>query len=98
MREPKILYGALNFALATRSLEKGRHTDIQAIPAHMARGSPNKDVISSAVETMSVRRTYHQFLAEWMLNSRNKSRNVRRYGRFFLVFIKYCHTDNHSNK
>ena len=37
---------------------------MQAIPAHMARGHPSSDTISSAEETISVSLIYHQFRAE----------------------------------
>ena len=69
--------------LATQSSVKGRHTDMQAIPAHVALGSPKRDMISIALETISVSLKYHLPLAECRSNSRNRSRNVLRYGRFF---------------
>ena len=40
--------------LAMQSSVKGRHTDIQAIPAHIALGNPKRDTISIALETISV--------------------------------------------
>ena len=45
---PTILNGPLRFARSTLSSWNGRHTDMQAIPAHMARGHPSSDTISSA--------------------------------------------------
>ena len=50
--------------LATQSSVKGRHTDMQAIPAHIALGNPNRDTISIALETISVSFRYHLPLAE----------------------------------
>ncbi len=70
-------------ALTLQSSVNGRHTDMQAIPAHIALGSPRSDMISMALETISVSRRYHLPLAECRSNSRNRSRNVLRYGRFF---------------
>ena len=74
---------ALFPALPLQSAVNGRHTDIQAIPAHIALGSPKRDMISIALETISVSLKYHLPLAECRSNSRNRSRNVLRYGRFF---------------
>ena len=70
-------------ALVLQSSVNGRHTDMQAIPAHIALGSPRRDMINMALETISVSLKYHLPLEEQRLNSRNRSGNVLRYGRFF---------------
>lgn len=50
--------------LATQSLVNGRHTDIQAIPAHIALGSPRRFINSIALDTMNVSFRYHLPRAE----------------------------------
>ena len=44
--------------------ENGRQTDIHAIPAHIALGSPSSETISIALETISVSFRYHLVRAE----------------------------------
>ena len=72
MRDPTRLKTPLSFARFTISFSKGRHTDIQAIPAHMALGSPRRDAIKSVVERHKVSLIYHLFLRENGLNSWNR--------------------------
>ena len=69
-----MLYGPRFLARSTISDENGRQTDMHAMPAHMALGSPSSEKMSSAVETTSVSLMYHQFLAERILNSLKISR------------------------
>ena len=66
-----------------QSSVNGRHTDIQAIPAHIALGSPRRFIKSIALETIRVSLRYHLPRAECRSNSRNRSRKVLLYGRFF---------------
>ena len=82
-RLPTILKRPLFSALPMQSPVNGRQTDIQAIPAHIALGSPRRDITSIAEETMKVSFTYQRFLAEERSNSRNRSKKVLRYGLFF---------------
>ena len=70
-------------ALDAQSSVNGRHTDMQAIPAHMALGSPKRFINNIALDTISVSFRYHLLLAERMSNSRNRSRKVLLYGLFF---------------
>ena len=49
-----MLNGALFFAFGAMSLENGTHTDIQAIPTHIALGIFKRLIINIAVETVSV--------------------------------------------
>jgi len=49
---------------ATQSFVNGRHTDIHAIPAHIALGSPSRDMMSIADDTMNVSLIYHLLRAE----------------------------------
>ena len=44
--------------------ENGRQTDIHAIPAHIALGSPSRDMMSIADDTMNVSLIYHLLRAE----------------------------------
>ena len=46
------------------SFGNGRHTDMHAIPAHIALGSPRSDIISIALDTITESLTYHLLLAE----------------------------------
>ena len=82
-RHPTILNAALLPARSLQSSGNGRQTDMLAIPAHIALGSPSNDMNNIALETTNERRMYHLFLAELILNSRNKSRNDLLYGLFF---------------
>ena len=75
---PAILNTPLSTALIFPSSVNGRQTDIHAIPAHIALGSPSSETISIALETISVSFRYHWFLADRTSNSRNKSLNVLR--------------------
>ena len=49
---------------AMQSFVNGRHTDMQAIPSHIARGSPSSDMMSMELETIRVSLRYHLPLAE----------------------------------
>ena len=49
-----MLNGALFFAFGAMSLENGTHTDMQAIPTHIALGIFKRLIINIAVETVSV--------------------------------------------
>lgn len=69
-----MLYGPRFLARSTIFDENGKQTDMHAMPAHMALGSPSNEKISNAVETTSVSLMYHQFLAERILNSLKISR------------------------
>ena len=62
---------ALFPALPLQSAVNGRHTDIQAIPAHIALGSPRRDMISIALETISVSLKYHLPLAVFLILIKN---------------------------
>ena len=77
-RQPTTLNIPLLTDLGIQSSVKGRHTDIQAIPAHIALGSPRRFINSIALDTISVSFTYHLLLADLRSNSRNKSRKVLR--------------------
>ena len=82
-RHPTILNMPRSAARCGQSSVKGKQTDIQAIPAHIALGNPSRDTISIALETINVSFIYHTFLAERISNSRNRSKKVLRYGLFF---------------
>jgi hypothetical protein len=62
--QPTILNCHLLPDLATQSSVNGRHTDIQAIPAHIALGSPRRFINSIALDTMNVSFRYHLPRAE----------------------------------
>lgn len=79
---PTTLNNALFPILLSTSLENGRHTDMHAIPIHIALGSPISETISIALDTINVSLMYHLVLAELILNSLNKSQNVLLYGLF----------------
>ena len=64
-----MLNGALFFAFGAMSLENGTHTDMQAIPTHIALGIFKRLIINIAVETVSVNFKYQLFLEECILNS-----------------------------
>ena len=59
-----MLNGALFFAFGAMSLENGTHTDMQAIPTHIALGIFKRLIINIAVETVSVNFKYQLFLEE----------------------------------
>ena len=61
------------------SFENGRQTDIQAIPAHMARGRLSSDIASIELDTIKVSLIYHFVRDEVILNSENKFLKVRWY-------------------
>ena len=69
------------YLLQVRSLlsfGKGRHTLMQAMPAHIARGSESSCMINIAEQTIQVRDKYHWLRVDFKLNSRNRSRKLRR--------------------
>ena len=66
---PTTLNNALFPILLSTSLENGRHTDMHAIPIHIALGSPISETISIALDTINVSLMYHLVLAELILNS-----------------------------
>ena len=76
-RHPTILKSPLFTALGFMSFENGRQTDIQAIPAHMARGRLSSDIASIELDTIKVSLIYHFVRDEVILNSENKFLKVR---------------------
>ena len=51
-------------SLYSKFIGNGRHTDIQAIPAHIALGSPRRFINNIALDTMNVSFRYHLPRAE----------------------------------
>ena len=84
-KHPTILNKPLFPALSVQSFAKGRQTDIQEIPAHIALGKFKRDIINIALDTINVNLIYHLFRKEVISNSRNKSKKLRRYGLFFCL-------------
>ena len=72
-----MLNAPLFCALCLLSAENGRQTDIQAIPAHIALGSPSSETIKIAPDTIKVSLIYQRFLAENNVNSWKRSKKVQ---------------------
>lgn len=93
-----MLYGPRFLARSTISDENGRQTDMHAMPAHMALGSPSNEKISNAVETTSVSLMYHQFLAGTNIEFSENVQKMSSIRTIMLIFIKYSHAYQHSDK
>ena len=78
MPQPRMLKTPLFQVRSLLSSGKGRHTLMQAMPAHIARGRESSCMINIAEQTIQVRDKYHWLRADFKLNSRNRSGKLRR--------------------